>query len=192
VGVNAFETTDGGVTFQNVEPPGSPADKAGLVGGDVITSFDGRKITDDDEISDLLRETPIGKTVEVTYIRDGETKTTNLTTVNKQEFDRLERVFSSRPEGRGRFGYESNDVERVAIEGTNLFGVRIDSIENSRPADLAGIKEGDVIIEFDGTPIRTPSELASRVRRAIPYSTIKVVLMRGAEKLEIPVKMGKQ
>src|SRR6266545_3356273 len=41
-GVNSFDTTNGGVTFDNVEPPGSPADKAGLVGGDVITTFDGR------------------------------------------------------------------------------------------------------------------------------------------------------
>jgi membrane-associated protease RseP (regulator of RpoE activity) len=192
VGVNAFETTDGGVTFQNVEPPGSPADKAGLVGGDVITTFDGHKVTEDDEISDLLRETPIGKTVEVVYIRDGETKTTQLTTVNKEEFERLARAFANRPEGRGRFGYESDEAERVPIEGTKIFGVRLDSVESSRPADLAGIKVGDVIIEFDGTPIRTPDELASRVRRAIPYSTVKVVLMRGVEKLEIPVKMGKQ
>jgi S1-C subfamily serine protease len=65
-------------------------------------------------------------------------------------------------------------------------------IIKSRPADLAGIKEGDIIIQFDGTPIRTPEELSSRVIRAIPYSTIKVVVMRGTENLEIPVKMGKQ
>src|SRR5215210_643732 len=32
-GVNGFEDGTGGVTFDNVEPPGSPADKAGLVGG---------------------------------------------------------------------------------------------------------------------------------------------------------------
>jgi hypothetical protein len=31
-----------------------------------------------------------------------------------------------------------------------------------------------------------------RVRRALPYSTVKVVVMRGEEKLEIPVKIGKQ
>jgi S1-C subfamily serine protease len=69
--------------------------------------------------------------------------------------------------------------------------VRLDSVESSRPADLAGIKEGDIVIEFDGVPIRTPEELHSRVRRALPYSTVKVVLMREGEKMEIPVKMGK-
>jgi len=190
VGVDGFTTTEGGVTFQNVEPPGSPADKAGLVGGDIVTSFDGRPIKDRDEITDLLQQTLVGKTVEVVYIRDGETKTTKLTTVGKDEFDRLQRAFASRPEGRGRLGYD--DPERVAIEGTAMFGVRLNTIQPSLPADMAGLKEGDVIIKFGDMPIRTPDELLSRVRRAIPYSTVTVELMRGTEKLEIPVKIGKQ
>jgi len=61
-----------------------------------------------------------------------------------------------------------------------------------RVLDAAGIKEGDIVIEFDNVPIRTRGELLSRVKRAIPYSTIKVVVMRGKERLEIPVKMGRQ
>ena len=192
VGVSSFETAEDGVTFDNVEPPGGPADRAGLVGGDVITTFDGQVVNNDDEMTDLMRRTTIGKPVEVIYIRDGESKTTTLTTVSKDDFDRLVRDFENRPEGRGQFGFDDNDTERVLIPGTKIFGVQVNDILQSRPADLAGVKEGDIIIEFDGAPIRTPEEFTSRVKRAIPYSTIKVVLMRGAERLEIPVKMGKQ
>jgi S1-C subfamily serine protease len=192
VGVGSFDTTEGGVTFDKVEPPGSPADKAGLVGGDIVTIFDGQGVTSDDEIMELLGRIPVGKTVDVVYIRDGETKTTKLTTVSKEEFDRLARQFSNRPEGKGRFGFDDDNVERVSIPGTKMFGVRLDDISASLPADMAGIKEGDIVIEFDGVPIRTPQELSSRVFRALPYSTIKVVVMRGSEKLEIPVKMGRQ
>jgi membrane-associated protease RseP (regulator of RpoE activity) len=192
VGVNSFDTTDGGVTFDAVEPPGAPADKAGLVGGDVITTFDGQVVHDEDQIGDLLGETPVGKIVDVVFIRDGETKTTKMTTVSKEEFDRLAKDFRVRPEGKGQFGYETDDSERVPIPGTKMFGVRLDQILQSRPADLAGIKEGDIVTEFDGIPIRTPEELRSRVQRALPYSTVKVVVMRGTELLEIPVKMGKQ
>ena len=58
VGVDDFETADGdiGVTFANVEPPGGPADKAGLVGGDIITTVDGQAVRSDDEVTDVLRE----------------------------------------------------------------------------------------------------------------------------------------
>lgn len=191
-GVRSFDTTEGGVTFDRVEPPGSPADKAGLVGGDVITTFDGHIVTSDDEIMELLGQTPVGKTVDVVYVRDGETKTTKLTTVSKEEFDRLARQFSNRPEGKGRFGFDDGNTERVQLPGTQMFGVRLDDISPSLPADMAGIKVGDIVIEFDGAPIRTPEELSSRVSRALPYSTIKVVVMRGTEKIEIPVKMGRQ
>ena len=192
VGVNQFDTTDGGVTFDNVEPPGAPADKAGLVGGDTITKFDGQEINSDDQMMDLLGKTPIGKTVEVAFIRDAETRTTLLTTISKTDFDQLSRAFRNRSEGRGRFGYDTDDAEQVEVPGTKMHGVRLSKISPSLPADLAGIKGGDIVIEFDNVPIRTPEEFESRVRRAVPYSTIKVVVLRGGERLEIPVKMGRQ
>jgi hypothetical protein len=190
-GVDSFDTTEGGVTFDNIEPPDGPADKAGLVGGDVITTVDGQVIHTDDEMTDLLRRIPIGKTVDVVYIRDGEIKTTKLTTISEQEMDRLNAVFAARPQGRGQFGYEDGEAERVEIPNTKMFGVQLGEILANRPADIAGIKQGDIVIQFGDTPIRTTDEFLSRVRRAVPYSTVKVVVMRGGERLEIPVKMGK-
>lgn len=192
VGVDNFDTTDGGVTFDNVEPPGSPADKAGLVGGDVITSFDGQPVKTDDEMSDVLSWTPIGKTVDVVFLRDGATKTVKLTTISRADGERLEEAFDNRAAGRAQFGYEDGEAERVPIPDSKMFGVQLGEILPNRPADIAGVKEGDIVIEFDDIPIRTSDEFLSRVRRAEPYSTIKLVVMRGQEKLEIPVKMGKQ
>ncbi|HEY2975666.1 MAG TPA: PDZ domain-containing protein [Pyrinomonadaceae bacterium] len=194
IGPKRFETTEGnsGVTFANVEPPGSPADKAGLVGGDIITTADGQPVHSGDEMMEILRRVPIGKTIDIVYIRDGETKNTKLTTFSQEDSSRLTREFAGRPAGIGRFGFDDDDTERVPIPGTNMFGVRLDDVSPSLPADMAGIKNGDIIIEFDGVPIRTPEELASRVRRAIPYEPVNVVLMRGGERLEIPVKMGRK
>jgi membrane-associated protease RseP (regulator of RpoE activity) len=190
-GVDSFDTTDGGVTFANVEPPGGPADRAGLVGGDIITTVDGQPVHSDDEMMEIMRRLPIGKTLDIVYIRDGETKNTKLTTISKAEFDHLAREFRDRPEGRGRFGYDNDRTELIPIPGTKMFGVRVDRISPSLPADMAGIKSGDIIVEFDGVPIRTEEELSSRILRAIPYTTINVVIMRNGERLEIPVKMGK-
>ena len=80
----------------------------------------------------------------------------------------------------------------MPVPGKNIKGVLLERINPSGPAALAGLAEGDIIIEFDGVPIRTVSELVLRARRAIPYSTVKVVVIRGAEQLEIPVKIGKR
>ena len=192
VGVDGWDTTDGGVTFGSIDAPNGPADKAGLVGGDIITKFDGHDVRDEDQMDELMVSTPIGKTVDVEYLRDGEKKTTKLTTISQDEFRRLTREFDKRPEGRGQFGYEDGDSERVQVPGQNFFGVKINTLLRSRPADLAGIKEGDIVTEFDGVPIRTTDEFLMRVKRAVPYSNVKVVVFREGQKLEIPMKMGKQ
>lgn len=198
IGVDEFQDTDHGVILNCVTAPGGPADQAGLVGGDMILKFDGQHIENEDQINDLMLRTPVGKMVEVEYSRDGEKKTTKLTTISQQDYNRLTREFERRPEGRAQFGYDDGDAERVQVPGTNIYGVKLGSLLRSRPADLAGIKEGDIVTEFDGIPIRTPDEFLMRVRRALPYSTVKLVLMRSKaegeplEKLEIPVKLGKQ
>ena len=198
IGVDEFTNTDQGVIFNSVSVPGGPADKAGLVGGDVILSFDGQPIKEEDQMNDLMVKTPVGKTVDIEYSRDGEKKKTQLTTISHEDYRRIGKEFERRPEGRGQFGYEDGDAERVQVPGTNIYGVRLDRILRSRPADLAGVKEKDIVVEFDGVPIRTSDEFLMRVRRALPYSTVNVVVMRGGEegapfeKVEIPVKMGKQ
>jgi S1-C subfamily serine protease len=199
IGVDEFDTTDQGVIFNAVTTPGGPADQAGLVGGDLLVSFDGQHVQNEDQIEELMTKTPVGKTVDIEYMRDGQKKTAKLTTISMEENRRLTREFERRPEGRAHFGYEDGDAERVQVPGTNLYGVKLGTILRSRPADLAGIKEGDIVTAWDGVPIRTSDELLMRVRRALPYSTVTLSIMRPGEgegapvqKLEIPVKMGKQ
>jgi membrane-associated protease RseP (regulator of RpoE activity) len=197
-GVNDFDTADNdaGVVFGSADAPDTPADKAGLVGGDIITKVDGQDVHNEDEMSELMERTPIGKTIDIEYLRDGEKKTTKLTTISGEENRQLRVIFDKRPEGRAAFGYETGDAEVVEIPGTKLHGVKLGSILTSRPADLAGIKSGDIVVQFDNIPIRTEQEFQMRVRRAIPYSTVNLVIYRGEEgkleKLEIPVKMGRQ
>jgi predicted metalloprotease with PDZ domain len=192
VGVNAFEDAPGGVTFDNVEPLGSPAEKAGLVGGDIITSFDGHSVGDEDELSSVLRRTPIGKTVEVIYIRDGEIKKTQLTTISEGELRQLERAYENRPEGHGLFGFDDDRVTPIADPATRTYGVRLDNVTPNRSADLFGIKVGDIITAVDGVPIRTGKELTFRVQKALPKSIIEVTLIRNGETLKIPVTLGER
>jgi membrane-associated protease RseP (regulator of RpoE activity)/ribosomal protein L40E len=215
----SFDQSDEGVLLESVSLPNGPADKAGLVGGDVILTFDGQKIEKEDQLEDLLTKTPVGKTVDVEYLRDGEKKVAKVSTISTDDERKLNREYDNekRSQGRAQFGYEDGDAERVHVPGMKIYGVKLGTILRSRPADLAGVKEGDIVIEFDGVPIRTGEELLMRVRRAQPYSTIKLVVMRGAaendeppsdeseappkpppgepkqlQKLEIPVKLGKQ
>jgi hypothetical protein len=188
LGANELVNAEGGATFESVTP-GSAADQAGLVGGDIIKSFDGKPVKDADHLSELLDHTPVGKTVPVVFTRDGKTQTTTLKTISEEENDALEEQLDERSEGQGFIG-EGTDLERVQVPGMNIEGVRLGEIDKNNPADIAGLRNGDIIIEFNDVPIRTREEFESRITRALPGSTIKAIIVRGGQRLEIPVKIG--
>jgi|GEM_PF-1291408 len=58
---------------------GTAADEAGLRAGDVILRFDGKKFTDDNQFTRLIRATPPGKKVEIELLRNGKTLTVDTT-----------------------------------------------------------------------------------------------------------------
>ncbi|MDQ3753380.1 MAG: PDZ domain-containing protein, partial [Acidobacteriota bacterium] len=184
-----FETTPGDDgAMITVVSPGGPADKAGLIGGDIVISFDGHSVHGADDIREKLSSTPAGKTVEVEYVRDGETKKTLLTTISKGEGDDNRDEFLSEP--KGQLGISG--LDRVPVPGLNIHGVQVGNVRRNNPADLAGWKDDDIVIEFDGTPIRTSGELSSRIDRATPGNTVKTIIIRNGERLEIPVKVGRE
>ena len=58
--------------------PGSPADKAGLKQGDVITSFAGEKVNDRSSFRLKVATSEVAKSYEIVYLRDGKQRTTSI------------------------------------------------------------------------------------------------------------------
>ncbi len=75
--------SDGAAVEQVV--PGSPADEAGLEVGDVITEFDGHRIQDASSLTAAVRELPAGGTGTMTFVRDGEERTADVTVGDAEE-----------------------------------------------------------------------------------------------------------
>ncbi len=188
-GTSKFVSVDGGAMLDAIEPPNGPADKAGLLGGDIITTYDGQTVKDDDDIRKLLASTPVGKTVEIVFIRDGETKNTQLTTINEDEMERLNELLESRPEGEGFIG-EGTNLDRVQVPGMNIYGVQLHDVRRNRPAYISGLRSEDIVIEFGGLPMRTRREFELRIERALPDTEVKAVVIRNGERLEIPIRIG--
>ena len=93
------------------------------------------------------------------------------------------------PAGTGYWGVSG--LRRVPVEGTRLHGVRLGNVSANRPADIAGLKEGDIVIEFNGRPVRTRRGLENYIDMAAPGSVINVTVIRDGQRLDIPVKMGR-
>jgi hypothetical protein len=64
-------------------------------------------------------------------------------------------------------------------------GMRLSGFTPGSPADKAGIRTGDVIIEFGGTPIKDLYAYTDALRSHKPGDEVKVVVMRGGQRLEL-------
>jgi S1-C subfamily serine protease len=187
---DAYDTADGGgARIRGLAAPGTSLEAAGLIGGDVITFFDGKPVRDGDALRKMLAGAIVGKPVEVVYVRDGETKKTTLVPVGREAFRGL-RDIEARPGGRGILGVDIGD--RVRLPNSNIFGVELSDVNRNGPADLAGLKDGDVVFQFGGKPIRTPGDLRLRIYEAVPGSTVPISVIRDGQPLDFQVKVGRQ
>ncbi|MEI6208207.1 MAG: Do family serine endopeptidase [Desulfuromonadales bacterium] len=70
-------------------------------------------------------------------------------------------------------------------------GALIAAVEKDTPAERAGLKAGDVILEFDGKPIIEGNELPRLVAATPVDKQVKLVIFRDGKKLDVPLVVGK-
>jgi S1-C subfamily serine protease len=78
IGVRIQEAEQGGVLIDDVDEE-SPAETAGLRRGDVVVEFDGERVRGARHFSRLVQETPDGRSVKATIVRDGARQTLDIT-----------------------------------------------------------------------------------------------------------------
>lgn len=76
---------------------------------------------------------------------------------------------------------DDEEVDRLGIEGTH--GIEVEEVVDGSPADKAGVREDDVILEFNGDKVFTVTQLIEMVRGQSPGDNFSLLINRdGAEK----------
>jgi serine protease Do len=95
---------------------------------------------------------------------------------------------------RGYLGVQIQPVTQEIAESLNLKnqeGALVGEVQPNLPAAQAGIKSGDIIIDVDGTPIKTVRELQRKIAAFRPDSTVKIKVLRDGKEQLIEVKLAK-
>jgi peptidase M28-like protein/PDZ domain-containing protein len=75
---------------------------------------------------------------------------------------------------------------------TDVTGVRLTGVRAGSPADQAGLKAGDVIVEFAGKPVKDLYAYTDALYAQKPGDTVDIVVLRGAERLTVKVTLGRR
>ncbi len=96
---------------------------------------------------------------------------------------------------RGFLGVYPEDIEPDMAEFFGLKdtkGVLISQVTEGSAADEAGIKRGDVVVEFDGAPVDSANDFRNRVAMHKPDSKVELVILREGKRMDFAVKLAKR
>lgn len=158
---------------------GSAAQKAGIRRGDVIVAFNGKAITESHDLPSLVAATPVGQEATVTILRDGK-KHQLPVTVGKFPSETAE-VDESRQPTEGKWGLLLQDVTPLLARELGLkddHGVVVAGVEPGSPADLAGIRKGDIILEVNRQPANSVDEAMKAIAQADNEDTLLLLINR--------------
>jgi S1-C subfamily serine protease len=175
-----------GIFINNLMSDDSPAAVAKIQAGDLITELNKQEVRNDNELSQVLDSLKNGDEVPVSVYRDGARIDLRIKIADRA-FPPLQP--KTEVDDQGFLGILDSS-RRCCIPGTKKWGVEVKELHINGPAELFGLRPGDVITEFDGHPVKTPNEFNRRIRATKPGSKIALTLFRGKAEQKIELILG--
>ena len=160
---------------------GSPAEKAGLKAGDVITALNDRKVTSSSSLPMLVSSLRPGTKAELTVIRDKKEIKLDITIGTNSAADN-----SASSADTHRLGIEARvltDAESKDAETTGLLITKV-----SKFAQQSGLMAGDIIVSANGKLMKSASDL----REACRSDQVLLLVQRDGGRIFIPVRFPKK
>src|SRR5271170_4202684 len=149
--------------------PDSPASRAGLKEGDVVTAVNGRTVETGSDLQVIVSEDAPGSKVELDVVRNGHPEKVNLT-VGEYHKDQQVAANTSDESGHARLGIAIADLTPDVRQQLNLpsdvKGVAVAQVQPGSPAEDAGLSGGDVILEINRKPVTSADQFRNDVKSA--------------------------
>ncbi len=171
-----------GALVRGVEA-GSPAEKAGIEPGDIITRFEGKVIDRATDLPRLVGNVKPGTRTTVTVFRRGSTRDLNVTIaeVEAEKPARKTQAPESKPPVAGPaqvIGLMVSELPEALKKELKLKGgVKVDATEGA--AARAGLREGDVILAIANTEVSSVKDFEAALAKNEKSKVINVLFRRG-------------
>ena len=172
--------------------PDSPAAKAGFKVGDVVVEFDGKKIYRSSDLPLAVGQADIGSKSKVTVIREGKSKTLNVTIAELPSEEELTEQPPAEP-GKAKADKLGLRVETLSPEQRKELdldkrGVVVREVE-AGPARSAGIRIGDILLVINNQDVTSAEQFAKLVKDLPAGKSVPVLIQRGGSPVFLPIKI---
>jgi serine protease Do len=182
----------------------SPASKAGLQAGDVITSINGKTVKDAHEVTMMVASLPVGKPTAVQIVRDGKPEKLNVTVEEQPE--EFGNVTASENVPRRRGSSSTVTVDKVGVEVADLTpevaeqfgytvkdkGALVTRVDPDGAASESGLRPRMLITKVDKNPVKSAEEFRKEVDKGslakgmllqvqLPNGGTNFLMLKGAE-----------
>lgn len=185
--------TDGALVSKVIE--GSPAEKAGVKDGDIITKFNGEPVRGAAQLKNLVGKIKPDSAATLTVFR------------NKQTVDLNVKIAEKTPQALAASGKQAAPASQTSDE----LGIDIESLSSAAAAQLGlkegdgvrvkdtkpgaigarmGLRNGDVILEVDGKGVKDVSGFNTAVAEAKSHKVIRLKVQRGQGVIYLATNLG--
>lgn len=185
----------------------SPAEEAGLQEDDIIVSINGTRIADAADLTDLVADQKPGDKVTIKLYRDGKEQTLDATLAARKNPNK--RTFSIVTPKSGSHAYWFGDDDRkgsyIGVSLTELSdqlaayfgaarngGVLISEVSEDSPAEKAGLKAGDVIVEVNDEKVSDASDVSEIITDLKPGDKASLEILRDKRPMTVAVEVAER
>ena len=170
--------------------PNSPAAKAGLKNGDVITAVNGQPVEDSNRLTFTIGAVAPGTKVDLAVLRDGQRQNIKVTVADRAGIA-ADDSLNQRAENEEVAANDEGVLNGVAVDNLSpqlrqqlnlparLKGAVITSVEADSAAAKAGLKQGDVILEINKQPVHSAQDAVALSAKAEGKKTLLRLFSRG-------------
>jgi len=186
---------DHGAIVENVSK-GGPAEKGGLLGGDIIVALNGSPVKDGDDLISHVADTPVGGQAVLSIDRDGKPMSLRVTIADRNELykDRPDIVGGGKPletvtskaeaPGQIQFGFRPRPLteqEKDSVDSSagHRRGVMVTLVQSDSFAEEIGIQNGDVIDTINRQPVNSVDDIRKVQEKLKPGDAVAFHVVRG-------------
>jgi len=169
----------------------SPAQKSGLMQGDVILSFDNKDVTKSKDLPLLVGSTEVNRSVRVKILRNKSIIYKNITIEELPEDNQIASMREKPVDNKTISGLTVSDINESTKKSLNIYGgIKVDEI-SSEQLNQSKIQVNDIITHINNKPIFNVKDFSEKIQNIKDNSVANLLVYRNSAPVYLAIKISK-